>query len=174
MGILDFTISFENKFGTNLDSKFKLDLKIERERNRKEKNKTNQPNWAPTLYSAHYPFPTAQPRSSISIPRALQLSRGPHRSVAWYRNCAIVAVWRAHASAGVFGDLALASLSVEPTAQSHLPGSRPNTEPRRIPCSSLPLTGEWAASSATFLLCVRYALVCGPGTSVAPSTTTTD
>jgi hypothetical protein len=35
-----------------LDSKFELDLKIERERNRKEKNKTNQPNWAPTLYSA--------------------------------------------------------------------------------------------------------------------------
>jgi hypothetical protein len=29
-----------------------LDLKIERKRNRKEKNKTNQPNWTPTLYSA--------------------------------------------------------------------------------------------------------------------------
>jgi hypothetical protein len=35
IGILDFTILFENKFGNSLDSKFELDLKIERKRNRK-------------------------------------------------------------------------------------------------------------------------------------------
>jgi hypothetical protein len=73
---------------------------------------------------AHQNYLTAQPKSSISIPRTLQLSHGPHRSVAWYRNCAIVAVWRAHASAGVFRDLALVLLPVEPTTQPILSRAR--------------------------------------------------
>jgi hypothetical protein len=59
-----------------------------------EKRKRLNTTWAdrPPLFGPLRPS-TAQPRSSISIPRALQLSRGPHRSVAWYRNCAIIAAW---------------------------------------------------------------------------------
>jgi hypothetical protein len=114
-----------------------MNWEIEKRKREKKKKKRKRLNttWAdrpPPLFGPLRPS-TAQPRSSISIPRALQLSRGPHRSVAWYRNCAIIAVWRAHTSAGVFRDLALASLPVEPTAQSHLPHSAHGGR-RYLPC----------------------------------------